>query len=193
MAPRTFLRAWAKPCAGARAAAGRSSPAFPSLPARRGPGGRSRPPAPSCAPRFRAAGGDIPQGTPLAAAPAVLPPARPYLLRFLGASGEAGAGALRQRAEAGGRAGEALLAQLPHGVPRRRLAGSKAGGAQPRPGRSSRRAGRPVPQRLDSPLTFSRLCRAANSPSPSAAILPLSAEAGAELPLLRRHHLGAVS
>lgn len=121
-------------------------------------------------------------------------PARSYLFRFFEVGGEVGAGALRQRAEAGGRAGETLLAQLPHGVLRRCLVGSKAGDARPRPGTGgSSRARRPVPQQLGGPLTFSRLCRAANSPSRNAAILELSAEASADLPLTGCRHLGAVS
>lgn len=112
--------------------------------------------------------------------PRGVPRARSYLRGLLGAGGDGGAEALRQRAEAAGRAREALLAQLPHGVLRRRLSGSKAGGAEPRPGR--RQPPPPAGQStafLRRPLTFSRLCRATKSSSrTAAAILVPTAEAG---------------
>lgn len=88
--------------------------------------------------------------------PRGVPHARSYLRGLLGAGGDGGAGALRQRAEAAGRAREALLAQLPHGVLRRRLSGSKAGGAEPRPGRRQ------------SPPLQGRAPRFSGGPSPSA-------------------------
>lgn len=169
----------------------RAAPPLP--PARGGPGGELPSPRSTLRAPFPRSGRGHSRRHP-ARCRAGGSPGRPYLLRFLGAGVEAGAGALRQQAEAGGRAGETLPAQLPHGVPRRRLAGSKAGDVQPRPGRGSpRRAERPVPQQLGGPLTLSRFCRAANSPSRTAAILALSAEAGVELPLSRCRHLGAVS
>lgn len=93
-------------------------------------------------------------------------PARLYLLRFLRAGREAEADALCQRGKAGGRAGETLLAQLPHGIPRWCLAGSKVGGAQPRPEK-----GRPRHQ--DGPP----------SSSSSAARSPAAVSAGRRTPL----------
>lgn len=77
--------------------------------------------------------------------PRGVPRALSYLRGLLGAGGDGGAGALRQRAEAAGRAGEALLAQLPYCVLRRRLSGNKAGGAEQRPGRRQP----PIPRRAE--------------------------------------------
>lgn len=52
---------------------GRCGRLLPSLPHGEAQAGSSRPLAPRYAPRFRAAGGGTPEGTPLAAAPAALP------------------------------------------------------------------------------------------------------------------------
>lgn len=198
VAPRIVLKAQAGPRAGARTAAGRSWRLLPALPVRPRRAGPVLPllPARPVAAQRKGALPEAPPSLPRRRLPLAGP--RPALPAPLPRGQRRGRG---RRAERAGRGRRANWRNTPGTAAARRPStapgGEQSGGALSRGRGEAAPAvgpGAPSPSRWSGgPLTFSRLCRAANSPSRTAAILAPSAEPSADLALPRRRHLGAVS